>query len=100
MRPPLGGEAACGGEHTVVLTSDGSLYSFGEGSNGQLGGDTKNENYPYLMRDFRQLGRRAELRRGRVAQARLHGLRRVQVVAAHGAAGARSAAAAPEAASL
>ena len=24
-----------------------------------MGGDTKNENYPYLMRDFRQLGRRA-----------------------------------------
>ncbi|XP_022651098.1 X-linked retinitis pigmentosa GTPase regulator-like isoform X2 [Varroa destructor] len=28
---------ACGGSHTVALTSDGRAYSFGDGSHGQLG---------------------------------------------------------------
>ncbi|XP_067675133.1 X-linked retinitis pigmentosa GTPase regulator-like isoform X2 [Haliotis asinina] len=31
---------ACGGSHTVVLTESGSVYTFGEGANGQLGHGT------------------------------------------------------------
>jgi RCC1 and BTB domain-containing protein len=30
-------EVACGGRHTLVCTDDGRVYSFGYGSNGQLG---------------------------------------------------------------
>ncbi|XP_023235992.1 X-linked retinitis pigmentosa GTPase regulator-like [Centruroides sculpturatus] len=31
---------SCGGNHTIVLTADGTAFSFGDGSSGQLGLDT------------------------------------------------------------
>ncbi|KAJ8316665.1 hypothetical protein KUTeg_005784, partial [Tegillarca granosa] len=32
---------SCGGSHTVVLSESGKVYTFGDGSNGQLGHNTK-----------------------------------------------------------
>jgi hypothetical protein len=41
---------ACGKDHTVVCTEDGSVYTFGSGEDGQLGhGDTVNKLEPTLV---------------------------------------------------
>jgi len=46
---------ACGAKHSMVLTVDGSLYSFGFGQHGQLGHrNNKNVNKPRLVADFTQ----------------------------------------------
>ena len=41
---------ACGGHHTVAVTSDGSVYAWGRNLYGQLGtGDTRNSSLPLLI---------------------------------------------------
>jgi hypothetical protein len=43
-------EAALGGSHTLIRTEDGRVYSFGDGSNGQLGhGDKEDRLTPTLI---------------------------------------------------
>lgn len=43
-------EASCGGMHTLLRSSCGQVYSFGEGRNGRLGhGDTKSCSSPTLV---------------------------------------------------
>jgi hypothetical protein len=43
-------EVACGGSHTLVLSEDGRVYSFGYGADSQLGhGDKKNRFTPTLI---------------------------------------------------
>ncbi|KAK3082491.1 hypothetical protein FSP39_012686 [Pinctada imbricata] len=39
--PEKAKEVACGGSHTVVLAKSGKVYTFGDGSNGQLGHGNK-----------------------------------------------------------
>ncbi|XP_066574471.1 probable E3 ubiquitin-protein ligase HERC3 [Amia ocellicauda] len=44
---------SCGGEHTVVLTKDGLVYTFGLGSSGQLGHNSdRNELRPRLVAEL------------------------------------------------
>ena len=46
-------EASCGGMHTMLRSSCGQVYSFGEGRNGRLGhGDTKSCCTPTLVEHF------------------------------------------------
>jgi len=46
-------EASCGGMHTLLRSSCGQVYSFGEGRNGRLGhGDTKSCGTPTLVEHF------------------------------------------------
>ena len=41
---------SCGGQHTVIITEDGNLYSFGKNDTGQLGlGDRNNRDTPRLV---------------------------------------------------
>lgn len=41
----------CGGNHTIILSQRGRVYTFGHGINGQLGlGDTQNYNSPMLVK--------------------------------------------------
>jgi alpha-tubulin suppressor-like RCC1 family protein len=43
----------CGGEHTVVLSSNGKVYSFGHGYTGQLGlGNNKNYERPTIVKSL------------------------------------------------
>lgn len=43
-------QVACGGYHTIVCTSNGRVYSFGDGEYGQLGhGDSKDQWTPTLI---------------------------------------------------
>jgi len=49
---------ACGGEHSVALTSDGQLYAFGKGHKGQLGDTSSETRYlPTLVNRFENCGR-------------------------------------------
>ena len=51
---------AAGGKHSLVLTADGSLYTFGYGQQGQLGHRTsKNTFKPKFVQDF--LGKKLKL---------------------------------------
>ena len=44
-------QIACGGEHSVALTEDGEVHSFGAGNKGQLGhGNLRNEHFPTMVR--------------------------------------------------
>ena len=44
-------DVKCGGNHTMVLTNSGRVYTFGHGINGQLGlGNTKNYCSPTLVK--------------------------------------------------
>eukprot|EP00743_Colponemidia_sp_Colp-15_P006387 GILK01006874.1.p1 GENE.GILK01006874.1~~GILK01006874.1.p1 ORF type:complete len:663 (+),score=97.84 GILK01006874.1:45-2033(+) len=46
-------DITCGGHHSLVLTASRSVYSFGYGSNGQLGiGTTTNQCQPQLVEDM------------------------------------------------
>ncbi|XP_065335882.1 RCC1 and BTB domain-containing protein 1-like [Cloeon dipterum] len=40
-------QVSCGGNHTLVLTSEGEVYAFGENPRGQLGFETSGENEPF-----------------------------------------------------
>jgi len=43
----------CGGEHTIVLSSFGRVYTFGHGYTGQLGlGNTKNYDRPMIVKSL------------------------------------------------
>ncbi|KAI5081676.1 hypothetical protein GOP47_0001419 [Adiantum capillus-veneris] len=47
-------EIACGAHHVVVLTSKTDVYTWGKGSNGQLGhGDVQNRNTPTKVEAFK-----------------------------------------------
>ncbi|XP_055803444.1 PH, RCC1 and FYVE domains-containing protein 1-like [Solanum dulcamara] len=47
-------QISSGSNHVAVLTSKGNVYTWGKGSNGQLGlGDTKNRNCPTLVEALR-----------------------------------------------
>ncbi|XP_069150390.1 PH, RCC1 and FYVE domains-containing protein 1-like [Solanum lycopersicum] len=47
-------QISSGSNHVAVLTSKGNVYTWGKGSNGQLGlGDTKNRNFPALVEGLR-----------------------------------------------
>jgi RCC1 and BTB domain-containing protein len=44
-------EVACGGRHTIVVTEDGMVYSFGDGKEGQLGHcDVENNLFPTMIK--------------------------------------------------
>ncbi len=46
-------DVKCGGEHTIVLSANGRIYTFGHGYTGQLGlGTTKNYDKPTLVRSL------------------------------------------------
>jgi hypothetical protein len=46
-------EVKCGGEHTVVLSKQGRVYTFGHGYTGQLGlGNTKNFEVPMIIKSL------------------------------------------------
>jgi alpha-tubulin suppressor-like RCC1 family protein len=50
---PVIKDIKCGGEHTVVLTSLGRVYTFGHGYTGQLGlGNTKNFDLPMIVKSL------------------------------------------------
>ncbi|KAJ3696089.1 hypothetical protein LUZ60_001466 [Juncus effusus] len=55
--PPLSiSHVACGGAHSIALTHDGSVYTWGRGSNGQLGhGDLENCSKPKHVNFFENL---------------------------------------------
>ena len=54
---PLISDIAAGGRHSLVVTDDGVLYTFGYGTNGQLGlKSTSNKPRPHLVNDL--LGKR------------------------------------------
>ena len=43
----------CGGDHTLVLSKTGKLYTFGHGYTGQLGlGNSKNYHAPMLVKSL------------------------------------------------
>jgi alpha-tubulin suppressor-like RCC1 family protein len=43
----------CGGEHTIVLSTNGRVYTFGHGYTGQLGlGNTKNYERPMIVKSL------------------------------------------------
>jgi len=51
-------QIACGGEHSVALTEDGEVYTFGAGNKGQLGhGLAANEHFPRLLEELHRTGR-------------------------------------------
>lgn len=55
-------QLACGGAHTLALTANASVWSFGQGTYGQLGrGDTYSSLMPQLVRDIPKI---VELRAG------------------------------------
>lgn len=46
-------DVKCGGEHTIVLSSYGRVYTFGHGYTGQLGlGNTKNFDRPMIIKSL------------------------------------------------
>ena len=52
VRPTIA-QISAGGHHSLVLTSRGSLYSFGYGAHGQLGlRSTTNKYTPQLVKDL------------------------------------------------
>jgi alpha-tubulin suppressor-like RCC1 family protein len=43
----------CGGDHTIILSSNGRVYVFGHGYTGQLGlGNTKNFDRPMIVKSL------------------------------------------------
>lgn len=50
---PLISDIAAGGRHSLVVTDEGVLYTFGYGTNGQLGlKSTSNKVRPHLVKDL------------------------------------------------
>lgn len=46
-------DIAAGGRHSLVITDEGALYTFGYGTNGQLGlRNTSNKGKPALVKDL------------------------------------------------
>ena len=51
-------QIACGGEHSVALTEEGTVFTFGAGNKGQLGhGGSNPEHFPRLLLDLKKTRR-------------------------------------------
>ena len=60
-------QAACGGEHTLLLADDGLAFAFGNNTNGQLGDGTgKPTNLPVVVKETKSLTKVCGVRCGLV----------------------------------